>query len=160
MASPRIVVLGSTGHVGQATLQSLSSKYGEEVEIVAGVRDPTKEGAKKLEELKGVSLVAVDMSDKDKVQEVTKGAHSVFVISPGAFEREKITKAAIDGALAGGAGSVVVVSVATTDEQDHLFAKQFLPVEEHLKAATDKYTILRLPIFIDNNWYVNLPVHA
>ena len=151
-SKPKIVILGSSGNVGQATVQALSNKFGNEVEVIAGVRDPSKEEAKKLGELKGITLAQVDMNDKARVAEVCKGATSAFAITPGAYEREAITKNAIDGCIAAGVKAVATISVVTVEEKDHLFSHQCLPIEEHIKKATDQYIILRLPMFIDNNW--------
>ena len=40
MAKPVAFVIGASGNVGSATVQVLSSKYADKVEIRAGVRNP------------------------------------------------------------------------------------------------------------------------
>lgn len=37
-------------------------------------------------------------------------------------------------------------------EHSGIFTDQFQPIEAHIKASGIPYTILRLPLFIDNNW--------
>ena len=46
---------------------------------------------------------------------------------------------------------MVVVSVANVG-YGGIFSDQFLPVEAHVKASGLPYTLLRLPLFIDNHW--------
>lgn len=47
---------------------------------------------------------------------------------------------------------VVVVSVLTADLTDTVFGKQFAELEAHVKSAGIPYTLLRLPIFLDNQY--------
>jgi uncharacterized protein YbjT (DUF2867 family) len=47
---------------------------------------------------------------------------------------------------------VVVVSVLTAEEKGTIFGDQFAKIESELKAAGVPYTLLRLPVFIDNLW--------
>ena len=48
---------------------------------------------------------------------------------------------------------VVVVSVPVVEVPDQsLFGRQIAPIEAHVLAAKIPFTLLRLPLFIDNNW--------
>jgi uncharacterized protein YbjT (DUF2867 family) len=47
---------------------------------------------------------------------------------------------------------LVVLSVATAELSDTVFGKQFGPIEAATKEAGIPYTLVRLPVFIDNNW--------
>lgn len=47
---------------------------------------------------------------------------------------------------------MVVISVLTSDLPDTIFGKQFAELESHVKAAGIPYTLLRLPIFLDNQY--------
>ncbi len=49
------------------------------------------------------------------------------------------------------AKALVVLSVSSVEEGG-IFAKQFIPIEQEAKKAGVPYTIVRLPIFIDNNF--------
>ena len=42
MAKPVVFVIGASGNIGSATVQALSAKYSDKVEIRAGVRNPDK----------------------------------------------------------------------------------------------------------------------
>ena len=42
MAKPVVFVIGASGSVGSATVQALSAKYSDKVEIRAGARNPDK----------------------------------------------------------------------------------------------------------------------
>ena len=42
MAKPVVFVIGASGLIGSATVQALSAKYSDKVEIRAGVRNPDK----------------------------------------------------------------------------------------------------------------------
>lgn len=44
------------------------------------------------------------------------------------------------------------MSVATVDRTDTIFGKQFTEIEEAVRSSDIDFTILRLPLFIDNNW--------
>ena len=55
MAKPVVLVIGASGNIGLATLQVLSTKYADKVEIRAGVRDPEK--ADKVKAIGGVNVV-------------------------------------------------------------------------------------------------------
>jgi uncharacterized protein YbjT (DUF2867 family) len=45
------------------------------------------------------------------------------------------------------------VSVSTVDSApETVFAKQFAPLEAHVKASGLPFTLFRLPTFVDNNW--------
>ena len=42
MGKPVVFVIGASGNIGSATVQALSAKYSDKVEIRAGVRNPDK----------------------------------------------------------------------------------------------------------------------
>ena len=57
-----VFVIGASGNIGLATLQALSSKYADKLEIRAGVRDPEK--ADKVKAIAGVNVVKATQGDK------------------------------------------------------------------------------------------------
>ena len=51
MGKPVVFVIGASGDVGSATVQALSAKYSDKVEIRAGVRNPDKADKLKVRQL-------------------------------------------------------------------------------------------------------------
>lgn len=153
-ASPtKVLVLGASGTVGQATLKSLVSRHGptseQPVQIFAGVRDPSK-----FDSMDGVQVIAADMgSDKAVLKSVLKGFDCVFVVTPGHEDRTKLALNSVEAAKLAGVKYTLVISVLTTDESETIFGKQFRPVEDAMQSIGLKsYGILRLPLFMDNTY--------
>lgn len=143
-----ILVLGSTGYIGKATVGALVE--GKAEKVFAGMRDESK--AKDAGFGEGVKVVKVDQGNAEDVAKVVKENHikRVFVIPPGHAERTKIGINAIKGAKKGGAHFVALLSVLSAPYEGTIFADQFIPVEEELKSTGIHYTILRFPLFVDN----------
>ena len=132
-------------------MKSLSETYADKVVIKAASRDPAKLG--ELRDLKGVELVALDMSAPDAASHIkATGAATVYVVTPGVENRAAITINAANASKEANVGHLVVVSAITTDVKDTVFGRQFTEIESHLKKLGLPYTILRLPLFIDNFW--------
>ena len=148
MAKPVVFVIGASGNVGSATVQVLSSKYGEKVEIRAGVRNPDK--ADKLKSLPNVSVVQAEMGDKEKLIETLKGVHALYIVTPGAENRAQLTIATAQAAKEAGVKHLVVVSVLTANLTDTVFGRQFSEIETAVSQLGVPHTILRLPIFVEN----------
>ena len=121
---------------------------------MAVVRDPTSSKAAPLGDLPGVTLAEGNMSDPAKLKDTLSGANAVFLVTPGSVNRTILTIAAMDAAKEAGVPFIVTVSVSTADPatKDTLFGGQLIPVEKHAERLGVDYTILRLPIFLDN-WY-------
>eukprot|EP00043_Microstomoeca_roanoka_P015979 m.161005 g.161005 ORF g.161005 m.161005 type:complete len:294 (-) comp16369_c2_seq1:1483-2364(-) len=148
MSKPTVVVLGCTGYIGTATVNTLSSEFTDKVQVRACCRDPTKETAIRLK-ASNVDLVQGDMSDPSSLDKIINQGDAVFVITPGHQERTKLTIAGIDAAKRNGASFVMVISVPTT-ATDSIFGRQVAPIEQHIRECGIPYCILRLPFFIDN----------
>jgi uncharacterized protein YbjT (DUF2867 family) len=149
----KIVVIGSTGNVGTATLKYLATHViGKEHKIFAGVRDVKSDKAQELAKLPGVTVVNADMSQPATLASALQGADSAFLITPGDQKRKELTCAAIDAAKEAKVKHIVVVSVLTAEVESIFGTKQVGPIEAHTKSSGIPYTILRLPLFIDNNW--------
>lgn len=54
----------------------------------------------------------------------------------------------------------IQVSVATVDKMDTIFGKQFTEIEESVRTSGIDFSLLRLPLFIDNNWLNKDTIHA
>jgi uncharacterized protein YbjT (DUF2867 family) len=48
---------------------------------------------------------------------------------------------------------LLVVSAATADKRDTIFGRQFSEIEDATKSSGLSWTILRLPLFMDNLMY-------
>jgi uncharacterized protein YbjT (DUF2867 family) len=154
MWKPVVLVLGSSGLVGKATVKSLSESYADKVTIKAATRDPSR--IKDLAELNGVDVVAIDMAGadtKDKVK--ATGAAAVYIVTPGVPNRDEMVKKAATASRDAGVMNLLVVSsplVGTEMEDTEHLGRPFSVIESHVKSLGVQYTILRLPFFIDNNW--------
>lgn len=49
---------------------------------------------------------------------------------------------------------VLVLSVSTAGDETTVFGRQFTEIEASVKAAGIPFTLIRLPLFTDNNWCV------
>jgi NAD(P)H dehydrogenase (quinone) len=151
MSKPVVLVLGSNGYVGKATVKSLSESYADKVAIKAATRDPAK--LAELAGLKGVEVVAIDMGAADLANKIkSTGAEAVYVVTPGIETRAEVTVKATTACKDAGIKHLVVVSVLTAELTDTVFGRQFTQIEGHVKKLGVPYTLLRLPFFIDNNW--------
>jgi len=147
-----VVILGSSGNVGSAVIKALGSKF-PEVRVLAGVRDPS---SGKASDLGGagpnVSLVAADLGNPSSLDAaIPRDVDAVFVNTPGHIDRTQLAINGIDAAKRANAKHIVVISVLCADASG-IFASQFSGIESHLKASGVRYTILRLPLFLENNW--------
>jgi hypothetical protein len=69
-----------------------------------------------------------------------------------AQHRERLGVNAIEAAKAAGVKHVVLQSISTADLVSTTYGRQFYPVEIAMKTSGIPFTILRLPLFTDNNW--------
>jgi uncharacterized protein YbjT (DUF2867 family) len=148
----QIVIAGSSGYVGSATIAALATaQYNSAVHVKAGVRNPSSEKAQVLaKDRDNVDLVELDISnDQQVLQKAFTGADAAFIVTPGHIDREKLAINAIDAAAAAGAKYILIVSVLTVGT-DTIFGRQFVAVEQRVKDARVPYGIIRLPFFIDN----------
>lgn len=143
---PKVIVIGASGFVGQATLSSLVERHSSQLDLYAGVRDPSKAAV-----VDGVTAVKADLGNKTELIDVLKDYDRVFIVTPGHEDR---TTLAINGLKAAEAAKVEFVTIVSvlTSGTDSIFGKQFAPIEAMAKKISIPYSILRLPLFIDNNW--------
>ena len=150
---PPVVVVGSSGYVGNAVVAALAAKGAK---VTAGVRNPDPTASKNARLVAaGVKLVATDMAKPETVTAaISKGA-TVLIVTPGAENREQLAKNGIAAAVKAGAGHIGLISV-TSVEASGLFAEQFRPIEAALTASGVDFSIYRLPPFLDN--YLGQPI--
>lgn len=145
---PIVFVLGASGMIGSATCKSLSEKFGDVVQIRAGVRNP--DGAEKLKELSNVTVVQASMADKDGLISTLAGVSALYIVVPGSENRAELAELSIEAAKEAGVKHVVVVSVPTVGKADILFSRQFKVIEDKVSSIGLPYTIIRIPYFLDN----------
>ena len=148
MAKPVVFVIGASGNIGLATLQVLSSKYADKVEIRAGVRDPEK--ADKVKNIAGVNVVKATQGDKGELANAFAGVASLYIVVPGVENRAELSIRTAEAAKDSGVKHLVVVSVLTAEHTDTVFGKQFTEIEGAIKKLGVPYTFLRLPLFVEN----------
>lgn len=149
MAKPVVFVIGASGNIGVSTVTSLSEKYGGQLEIKAGVRNPDK--ADKLKALANVTVVKAEMGSPD-LTGVLSGVTSLYIVVPGTEQRTELTNRTVDAAKSAGVKNLLVLSVATAEVKGTVFGDQFTAIESHVRSSGIAHTFLRLPVFIDNNW--------
>lgn len=144
----KVIVVGASGYIGKATLASLVARHGETVQIHAGVRDPVKFG-----QMEGVTVVKADMGDKDALKQTLENEKydSVYLVIPGHHDRTQLGRNGLEAAKEAGIPHVLLLSVLTA-ETDTIFGRQFKPLEDKVKELGIGYTIVRLPLFLDNNY--------
>lgn len=146
-AKKRIAVIGASGFVGGATLKSLVDRHSSNVDIYAGVRDPSK-----FQDMPGVTPIKADLNNKAELITLLKDFNRAFIVTPGpSADRTKLAINGLEAAEEAGVEFVAVVSVLTSGTNS-IFGKQFAPIEAKAKILSIPTSILRLPLFIDNNW--------
>ena len=148
MAKPVVFVIGASGYIGLATLQGLSTKYADKVEIRAGVRDPEK--ADKVKAIAGVKVVKASQGDKAHLVTVFSGVASLYIVVPGSENRAELSIKTAEAAKEAGVKHLVVVSVLTAEHTDTIFGKQCGEIEGAISKLGVPYTFLRLPLFVEN----------
>jgi len=143
------VVLGSSGKIGGAVVKSLVKKN-PSAHVYAGVRDLSSEKAKSLTSLgSNVSLFHLDFAKPDTFKNIPMNADGILINTPSDFNRTKLTIAGIEAAKNAGGQHLVIVSSPYLTEKI-LFGRQNVPIEKHLISSGVPYTIIRLPMFMEN----------
>eukprot|EP00270_Netrium_digitus_P016416 TRINITY_DN588_c0_g1_i2.p1 TRINITY_DN588_c0_g1~~TRINITY_DN588_c0_g1_i2.p1 ORF type:complete len:328 (-),score=43.75 TRINITY_DN588_c0_g1_i2:122-1012(-) len=146
-----VLLTGASGNVGKATIAALA-KFSDSIDVRAGVRDPTKPESAALASIaSNTSVVAADPLSPE-FPSALQGVDYLYVITPGHIDRSKIALAAVEGAKTAGIKFVLVLSVVTAELGDTVFGQQFGPVEAGVKSSGVPYTLIRVPIFVDNNY--------
>jgi uncharacterized protein YbjT (DUF2867 family) len=141
----KIIVVGASGYIGKSTLAALVSRHAKGVSTTAGVRDPSKF------EMEGVTSVKADMGDKVALTKTLKGYDRAFLVIPGHENRIELGTNALEAAKEAGVKHVLLLSVLTS-ETDSIFGRHFKPLEDKVKELGIDFTIVRLPLFVDNNY--------
>lgn len=150
MGKPVVFVIGASGNIGEATVQSLVAKYSDKVEIRAGVRNPEK--ADKLKTVPGLTVVQATMGDKENLKATLRGVDALYIVTPGAQNRTHLTVATAEAAKDAGVKHLLVVSVNIARLANTTFGGQFSEIEDKIGKLGVPHTFLRLPYFVNNFW--------
>ncbi|CAM9249069.1 unnamed protein product [Phaeothamnion confervicola] len=79
-------------------------------------------------------------------------AEVVVIVTPGSQDRAELDVKSLEACKKAGVKHVVVVSVVTAGVVGTVFGDQFTTVEKAAKECGMAWTLVRLPVFIDNYW--------
>ena len=153
---PIILVTGSSGNIGSATVSVLAARYADKVEIRAGVRNPDKIPARP-----NVTAVKAVMGDKDQLREPLKGVDALFIVTPTSEDRAPLTIRTAEAAKEAGVKFILVVSAPSMTHPDGrveylhtstIFGKQYHEIDSQIPKLGVPYAFLRLSIFMENNF--------
>lgn len=132
--------------MGIATLEALLIKCGGDANnVTAGVRDEEKFKRNMI----NVSTVQTDMNDVDEMTDTFRGYERVFIVVPNVKDRTKLALNVLEAAKAANVKFILLLSV-TLAPFDTIFGRQFKPLEEKVRSLDIPFTILRLPMFMEN----------
>lgn len=152
-----VMVLGATGTQGGAVCRHLSARG--EARILATTRNAQSDKAKRLAELANVTVVECDADGPGALEAVVAaqspldGFFSVQVndFTPAAIAKEIAQgKLVVDLCDKYGVGHLVYSSVAELRPAKLSDIGTKIQIEEHLRASTVRFTILRPTFFIEN----------
>ena len=147
---PVVFVVGADGMIGRMAVSVLSSMYGETMDIRVGVQNLSR--AKRLKSLTGVTILQAKLGEKKKLKKLFQHVDEVYLISSD-VEVEDRAQRVIDTAKAAkdaGVKYLLVYSTVAAEDPDTIFGKQYKLIEKEVSHLGVSYTILRLPIFVDN----------
>ncbi|GBG26113.1 Prestalk A differentiation protein A [Hondaea fermentalgiana] len=147
-----VLILGSTGHIGKATVKALTTRA-PKTRIFTGTRNTSHANDAGFAGLgENVVPIRVDPANKDEVAKVIieNEVEAVFLIIPGSEKRTEISISAIQGCRLAKVPGLVLLSVPSVAAPETIFAKQLIPVEAAARESGVPTAILRVPLFTDN----------
>lgn len=152
--SSKILIIGDN-RIKVATACYISAyvtSHRQDVEVIVGTRNP--EAAKNsLLVRAGVRLIKADMNSPGSLLPAIResGADTVFLVSPNQKDRSIQTNSGISACRRAGVGHVVVLSSTCVDRKEgSIFGDQCKHIESFIKTTRMSYTVVRIPILIDN----------
>ena len=147
MTKPVVFVIGASGNIGSATVQALSTRFSDKLDIRAGVRNPDK--ADKLKGVKGVTVIRAEMGVKGELVNTFKGVDALYIVTPPTENRVELVTTTAEAAKEAGVKHILVVSGCIAANPNTGFGKQFIDIEVAISKLGVSYTILRLPMFLE-----------
>jgi uncharacterized protein YbjT (DUF2867 family) len=145
MNAAKTMIVGAGGCVGVATLESLLLNGNGQVDVHCGVRNLSKFKTHMID----VPTVPMDMENINQMTQALMGFDRVFIVVPSSKDRTKLAINALEAAKAANVKYILLLSV-TIASSDTIFGRQFKPIEEKVRSMDVPYTIIRLPMFLDN----------
>eukprot|EP00596_Hydrurales_sp_CCMP1899_P008462 CAMPEP_0119033888 /NCGR_PEP_ID=MMETSP1177-20130426/961_1 /TAXON_ID=2985 /ORGANISM="Ochromonas sp, Strain CCMP1899" /LENGTH=641 /DNA_ID=CAMNT_0006990989 /DNA_START=138 /DNA_END=2060 /DNA_ORIENTATION=- len=152
--SSKILIIGNN-RIKVATaccIRKMIALNDTKVEIMVATRDP--DGAKNYPLIRaGIKLIKADMNSPETLSMaiVKSGADTVFLVSPNEEDRSTQTISGISACKRAGVGHVVVLSSTCVESQrKSIFGDQCKQIETFIKASKMSYTVIRIPILMDN----------
>ena len=105
-----------------------------------------------MQAIAGVTVLKAEMGEEVELPTTLKGVDALFIVTPAHEDRVILTIKTAKVAKAAGVKFIAVVSGAIIKLTDMVFATQFLEIEGAISKLGVPYTILRLPLFVDNYW--------
>lgn len=141
---PKVLVTGDGSKLDVALPHFLVERHGKELEVTAGIEDPSK-----FKNEKGVNVIKIDLQDKAALCEAFKkgGYERLFLVIPGIEDGPKIGMDGMEAAKEAGIKHIIFLS-ALTAGTDTIFGKRFKPLEDKVKELGVGYTILRIPVLL------------
>lgn len=149
-AAQKIVVVGASGYIGKATIAHLAKRT-DPKNVTVVTRNPDSAAGEEFKK-HGVHVVAGDLGTPASLAGPFTGATSVYVIVPGSENRTELAINGINAAKAARVGHLTLQSIPTAEVVSTLFGTQSYPIEKAAKESGLPWTIVRLPIFVDNIW--------
>ena len=122
------------------------------VEVIVGTRDPDASKNSLLVRA-GVTMIKADMNSPESLLPAIRksGADTVFLVSPNQKDRSVQTNCGISACRRAGVGHVVVLSSTCAERTEpSIFGDQCKQIEAYIKTTRIGYTIVRIPILLDN----------
>jgi len=160
-----ILVTGSTGNVGSATVKHLARLLNENNKsgytISAGVRNEQK-AADKFKDIKlnnsnnKLKFVNTETSSdnktpEDKLKNAFNGIDTLVVLPPGAG-RVEVALSYVEAAKSANVKNIILLSVSSAGNESVTFGRQWKEIEAAIKNTGINYVFIRSPFFLDNHW--------
>jgi len=143
-----LMIIGTTTSLGISTVKSLlANPKSKDFLIFTGVPDLNSPQTEQLK-LPSINLVYADLEDYSSMKSSFEGIDCLFVIALEYQNSAAIAINAVNAAIEAKVTQVVVVSSSLP--ANTTLGGQGIAVEEHVKASGITYTILRLPLFMED----------
>jgi uncharacterized protein YbjT (DUF2867 family) len=148
---PTILVTGSTGTIGSATVRSLAAMPGVTVRAAVHAR-PAEQAAGNVE------TVEVDYDRPETIRDAAAGVDAVFMITPAVPDQVEVAQRVLDGLTAAAVPRLVRLSAIGAEwEAPPIFVRAHTVTEQDIAASGIPATILRPNSFMSNFVAYNPP---
>lgn len=144
-----LMVIGASTPLGLSTVKSLlANPKSKDFLIFTGVSDLNSSQTEQLKLLTDINLVYSDLEDYSSMKASFDGIDCIFIIALEYQNGASVAINAITAAIEAKVNHVVVISSSLP--AGTIFGDQGIAVEEYVKASGILYTIVRLPLFMEN----------